>query len=121
MASEVHNSPYVDRQQQFDLIKPLLFDEERVHAVLDCKGGGTGFVALTDQRIIFMDQSWIKKHKVIQAIPYSQINAVGLEEEGMVLKSSIIWVISGPHSFQFQLRGHDKALGAHKFISKRLS
>ena len=44
-----------DNKGQLDRTTAYLIPRETLHAVFDCKGGGTGFVGITDQRIIFYD------------------------------------------------------------------
>lgn len=46
-----------DRKEQLQKIQRLLVPNETLYAVYDLKGGGTGFVGITDLRLIFMDSS----------------------------------------------------------------
>lgn len=38
-----------DKKEQLDQITPWLLQFETLYAVFDCKGAGTGFVAITQQ------------------------------------------------------------------------
>ena len=40
-----------DKKDQYDQIVPWMLAGEKLHVVFDCKGGGTGFVAVTDKRL----------------------------------------------------------------------
>jgi hypothetical protein len=46
---------YFDNKGQHDRIVAYLIKGENLFAVYDCKGSGTGFVGITDQRVIFYD------------------------------------------------------------------
>ena len=62
-----------DNQKQYDRIKEYIITGESLKVVYDCKGGGTGFIGITDQRIIFYDQSFVTKKKSMVSIPYNRI------------------------------------------------
>jgi hypothetical protein len=46
-----------DKQDQYDRIKESLLAGESITAVYDCIGTGTGFIGLTDKRVILQDNS----------------------------------------------------------------
>jgi len=48
-----------DKKDQFDQIVPWLMPNETLHFVFDCKGGGTGFIALTEKRLMFYDKAFL--------------------------------------------------------------
>ena len=65
-----------DKQDQFDKFRSGLLQGEIIIAVYDCIGAGTGFVGITDRRIIVQDNSFVGKKIALTSIPYSKINAV---------------------------------------------
>lgn len=52
-----------DKKEQYDQIVPWIFYGEELFAVFDCKGAGTGFVAVTDKRPMFYDKAFLGKRK----------------------------------------------------------
>jgi hypothetical protein len=68
--------PIFDKQDQLSKIMANLLQGEVVIAVYDCIGGGTGFVGITDRRVIIQDNSFVGKKVALTSIPYSKINAV---------------------------------------------
>ncbi len=86
------------------------------------KGGGTGFIGITNKRIVVYDQAFMRKNKAIVSIPYSRITSVAAEDEsglfsgrGFFSSSKVTVTFSGG-SYDFEFRGADKAHLAHNFI-----
>lgn len=99
------SEPRYDNQDQFNRIKQYIIPGETLQAVFDCKGGGTGFVGISDQRIIFYDQGFLTKKKAMVSIPYHHIIGVASADEGMIFKSSELTLITGAGKFTFEFRG----------------
>ena len=59
-----------DKSDQLKRIQAYVLDGEELFAVYDCKGGGTGFVGITNRRVIFYDQAFLRKKKSMVSIPY---------------------------------------------------
>lgn len=53
--------PVYDDESQYRRIVAYLMPGETLYAVYDCKGAGTGFVGITDRRVIFYDQGMLAK------------------------------------------------------------
>lgn len=70
--------PFFDREDQHRRVESALVPGEHAWMTLDCKGGGTGFVAITDKRLIFQDQSWRKSRNVLVSVPLDRVHAVGI-------------------------------------------
>ena len=51
----------VDKKDQLEKIEGMCLPDEIIRAVFDMKGGGTGFLGLTDKRLIFYDKAFLKK------------------------------------------------------------
>lgn len=106
-----------DNKGQLDRIMPMLVPPEILYAVFDLKGGGSGFVGITDRRIIFMDQGVIRKKKSIVSLPFSKITAVASEDTGgFIFGNSTLSVIAGSREFDFDFRNNEKAHRAYQLI-----
>ena len=128
--TQVEKTPPVevifDRLDQLERIRAGLLPGEVIEAVLDVKGGGTGFMGITSKRVIFQDNAWVVKSMAIVSIPYSRIHTVAAEDavglltgRGFFSSSKIIITTSaGPRVFQF--RGADKAHIAHDLILRHI-
>lgn len=114
--------PEFDKQDQVDQITPWLLPGETLHAVFDCKGSGTGFVAVTAKRLMFYDKAFLGKRKALTSVPFSRINSVSSVDEGRGLMgaTSELVVKSGTDSFEFEFRGGDKAARAYALIMREL-
>ena len=110
-----------DKQDQLDRIKAYLINAEVLYAVYDCKGAGTGFVGVTDRRIIFYDQgTFLNKTKKMISIPFNRIVGVASADEGLLFKSSEITLLTSAGNFQFEFRGSEKAHWVYKFILNQI-
>jgi hypothetical protein len=58
------SQPYFDNKGQLDRIAAYCIPGEAIYAVFDCKGKGTGFVGITDRRVIFYDQGVFSNKKI---------------------------------------------------------
>lgn len=57
-----------DNKGQLEQIQSGLIEGEQVIAVYDAIGAGTGFIGLTDRRIIVQDKSFVGKRFAITSI-----------------------------------------------------
>ena len=112
--------PIFDNAGQFNRIKDYLIPGENLYAVFDCKGGGTGFVGITDRRLIFYDQGILSKKKSMVSIPYNQIVGVSSADEGIIFQTSEVTLITGAGKFTFEFRGGDKAHKAYAYIMNQI-
>jgi hypothetical protein len=117
----------VDKKDQLEKIEGVCLPDEIIRAVFDMKGAGTGFLGLTNKRLIFYDKAFLKKKKAIVSIPYSRIAAVASEDnKGFIIKSGFLVsdtltiepIGLEPRTFEF--RGGDKAHIAHNIIMEYL-
>lgn len=109
-----------DNESQYKRIAAYIIPGETLYAVYDCKGGGTGFVGITDQRIIFYDQGILFKKKNMVSIPYNQVIGVASADEGIIFQTSEITLITAAGNFSFTFRGADKAHWAYHFIMNQI-
>ena len=54
-----------DKQDQLEKIQSWVLPGETLYAVYDCKGAGTGFLGITNKRIIFYDKQFMRKVKAM--------------------------------------------------------
>ena len=114
--------PIYDKNEQFQNIVSGRLPGETIYAVFDMKGGGTGFLGITDKRIIIYDKTFMRKMKAIVSIPYSRIHKVAAEDESGLFtgrgyfSSSKMVISTASDSFEFEFRGADKAHIAHDLI-----
>ncbi|RLC78073.1 MAG: hypothetical protein DRI81_07430 [Chloroflexi bacterium] len=110
-----------DNKKQLDRIQAYVIPGETLYAVFDCKGAGTGFVGITDQRVIFYDQGMVLKKKAMVSIPYNRVTGVASKDEGgIVFKTSEIALLTAAGRFSFEFRGADKAHWAYQFIMHQI-
>lgn len=109
-----------DNKSQLERIRAYLISGEKLYAVLDLKGSGTGFVGLTDRRLIFYDQGVLFKKKSMVSIPYNQIIGVASADEGMIFTTSEVSLITAAGKFTFEFRGSDKAHNAYVYIMTQI-
>ncbi|MDQ0863687.1 PH domain-containing protein [Arthrobacter globiformis] len=109
-----------DRQDQLEQINAGLLQGETVYAVYDCIGVGTGFVGITNMRIILQDKSFVGNKLAIVSIPYKNIRSVSMLSNksmlGRFASSSSIGIDTGGSVKEADFRGDDKAKHAHDLI-----
>ncbi len=112
--------PMFDKQDQLDKIQSGLLPGEQVIAVYDAIGAGTGFIGLTNARVIIQDNSFIGKRVALTSVPYGRVNAVSFVSDksmfGKFYSSSTLSIKVGSTDYEVQFRGEDKALHAHNII-----
>jgi len=113
---------YYDKKEQYEKIAPYILSGEELISVYDCKGVGTGFVGITNKRLIFYDQEmtgWVK-NKNMASVPYSKIVAVSALDSGTFIKTSTIVIMTSAGKYSFEFRGSDKAIETYKYIMNKI-
>lgn len=114
------SEPVFDKRDQLDKIASGLLQGEQIIAVYDAIGAGTGFLGLTDLRLVLQDNSFVGKKTALTSIPYSRVGAVSFVSDRAVLgrfaSSSQIAVTVGAQTYEVAFRGDDKARHAHDVI-----
>ena len=117
----------VDRKDQLEKIEGFCLPDEVIRAVFDLKGAATGFLGITDRRVIFYDKPLVTERKAMISIPYSRMSMLGSEDDkGMIIKKGFL--VTGRLTVRglgfedqtFEFRGGDKAHIAHRIISEYL-
>ncbi|HET7272123.1 MAG TPA: PH domain-containing protein [Rubrobacter sp.] len=115
-----------DNQEQLEKIQEGLLPKETVYAVFDLRGGGTGFIGITDKRVMIQDSAFIKKEKAIVSVPYDRIHALAASEDtGMLggrgfFAGSKLVLSTSAGAYELEFRGADKAHAAHDMILTRM-
>jgi len=109
-----------DKPEQLKQIQEGLLDGEQVQAVYDCTGAGTGFVGVTDRRVILQDKSFYGKNVAITSVPFGQIRSVSMVSNkswgGSFFSSSSVAIDVGGTNRVAEFRGHEKARHIHNLI-----
>ncbi len=118
---------YVDRKDQLDKIEAVCLPGELIRAVFDLKGRGTGFLGITDKRIIFYDKEFLKNRKAMVSVPFSRITSVASEDnsgffisKGFLVSDTLALTIAGEGIKVFEFRGGEKAHLAHMMIMEHM-
>jgi hypothetical protein len=81
---------------------------------------GTGFIGLTDRRVIIQDKSFVGKKVAITSIPYSRITSVSVVSNkswaGAFFSSGAIAINVGTHTYEVEFRGAQKGHHVHNVI-----
>lgn len=114
-----------DRKEQLEQVNSGLLQGERVLAVYDAIGAGTGFLGLTDKRVIVQDKSFVGRRVALTSIPYSKITSVSVVSNkswaGSFFSSGSIAINVGTHSYEVEFRGHEKSHYVHNVILHYIS
>ena len=109
-----------DRREQYEQIVSGLLPGETIIAVYDAVGIGTGFIGLTDRRVILQDRSFVGKRLALTSIPYAKVTAVSIVSNkswaGSFFSSGNIAVHVGTHTYEIEVRGVEKTQHIHNVI-----
>ncbi|MFI7597234.1 PH domain-containing protein [Actinoplanes sp. NPDC049681] len=113
-------APVYDSKGQYQQVVSGLLEGEQVIAVYDAVGVGTGFIGLTDRRVIIQDKSFVGKRFAITSIPYSKISSVSVVSNkswaGQYFSTGTIAITVGQHVYEVEFRGSEKTHHVHNVI-----
>ncbi|MEV4636314.1 PH domain-containing protein [Actinoplanes sp. NPDC049548] len=113
-------APVYDSKGQYQQVVSGLLEGEQVIAVYDAVGVGTGFIGLTDRRVIIQDKSFVGKRFAITSIPYSKISSVSVVSNkswaGQYFSTGTIAITVGQHVYEIEFRGSEKTHHVHNVI-----
>lgn len=113
-----------DKAEQYERIKDGLLPGETMVAVYDCIGAGTGFVGLTDRRVVLQDNSFVGKKVALTSVPYSRVQAISFVSNKSLLgklgSTSEVAILVGGEQHECEFRGHEKARRVHDAILQRM-
>ncbi|GAA2300179.1 PH domain-containing protein [Actinomadura sp. NPDC048955] len=114
-----------DRSGQLKQIESGLLPGEQIIAVYDAVGAGTGFIGLTDRRVIIQDRSFAGKKYAITSVPYSRVTSVSVVSNkswaGSYFSTGSIAINVGTHTYEVEFRGADKSHHVHNVILQYIS
>ena len=109
-----------DSKGQLQQIESGLLDGEQIIAVYDAVGAGTGFIGLTNRRVIIQDKSFVGKRVAITSIPYSKVSSVSVVSNkswaGQFFSTGTIAISVGTHLYEVEFRGSEKTHHVHNVI-----
>jgi hypothetical protein len=114
-----------DKQEQVDQIVGWLVPGEKLLAVFDCKGTGTGFIAITNKRLMYHDKKFLAKRKALTSVPLRKIAEVASIDEGRGVFGAgssneiVVKTADGEH-VSFEFRGTNRAHRAYMFIMREV-
>lgn len=114
-----------DRKEQFQQIQSGLLPGEEIIAVYDAIGTGTGFIGLTNRRVIIQDKSFVGKKVAITSIPYAKVTSVSVVSNrswaGNFFSTGSIAINVGTHTYEVDFRGDQKGHHVHNVILHYIS
>ena len=114
-----------DHKDQLKQIQSGLLEGETIIAVYDAIGAGTGFIGMTNRRVIVQDKSFVGKKIAITSIPYSKITSISVVSNkswgGSFFSTGSIAVHVGTHTYEVEFRGDEKAHHVHNVILHYIS
>jgi len=109
-----------DKREQLQQIQSGLLDGETIIAVYDAVGVGTGFIGLTDRRVIIQDKSFVGKKVALTSIPYSKISSISVLSNkswaGSFFSTGSIGIHVGTQVYEVDFRGSQKSHHVHNVI-----
>jgi hypothetical protein len=109
-----------DKKEQLEQIQSGLLEGEQIVAVYDAIGVGTGFIGLTNRRIIIKDKSFLGNRVALTSIPYSQVSSVSVVSNknwiGQFFSSGTIAIQCKDAMYEVEFRGSEKTQHAHNVI-----
>jgi hypothetical protein len=114
------NQCVFDSKTQYDRIVPYIISGETLKAVYDCKGAGTRFVGVTDQRLVFYDEGILIKKKSMVSIPYYRVVGIACADDGITLQSTEITLLTVAGRFTFEFGSVDKAQWCYRYVMNQI-
>lgn len=109
-----------DKKDQLKQIEELILNGEQVIAVYDAIGVGTGFIGLTNKRIILKNKSFVGKKVALTSIPYERVSAVSITSNrsfaGQWFSSGEMAIHAGTDLHEIEFRGDKKTHHVHQVI-----
>ncbi len=109
-----------DRADQLQRVELGLFRGEEIYALYDCTGAGTGFVGVTNLRVVLRDDPFVEGRSAVTSLPIRSIDAVSFVLDrslfGRHLTSATIAITSGSTVREATFRGEDRARHVHDTI-----
>jgi hypothetical protein len=101
-----------DHKEQFQQVTTGLLPGETVIAVYDAIGAGTGFLGLTDRRVIIQDKSFVGKRVALTSVSVVSNKSWA----GPFFSSGSIAINVGQQVYEMDFRGEQKSHHVHNVI-----
>jgi hypothetical protein len=106
-------------------IHALLIDGEVLHAIYGLSGVGAGFMAITDARLIFMNQARIRRNRSIVNLPYARVTAISVQDSSKWIPGSApglnsLSVVAGSREWSLEFRSRKEAYQAYQIVMRNL-
>jgi hypothetical protein len=109
-----------DKKEQLEQIESGLLEGEQIVAVYDAIGVGSGFIGLTNRRIIIKDKSFAGNRVALTSIPYSKVSSVSVVSNknwvGQFFSSGTIAIQCDDKLYEVEFRGSEKTHHVHNVI-----
>jgi hypothetical protein len=109
-----------DKPDQLQKVLAGLIEGEQVYAVYDCTGAGTGFVAVTNLRVVLQDNSFVGGKSAVTSLPIKSVSSVSFLSDksmfGKFFASASIAITAGSTVREATFRGDEKAKHIHDTI-----
>ncbi|GIG20887.1 hypothetical protein Cch01nite_16110 [Cellulomonas chitinilytica] len=109
-----------DKADQLEQIQDGLIDGETVYAVYDCTGAGTGFVGVTNLRVILQDNSFTGGKSAVTSLPIRSVSSISFVSDkslfGRHVASATLAITAGSVVHEATFRGDAKAKHVHDTI-----
>jgi hypothetical protein len=95
----------------------LIIPGETLYAVLAEHAQGPAYLAVTDRRLIFLDQGQIGPEQLVVSLPFSRLTALAFAADaGMAFATARLIVQAGGHQWTFDFGHPDQAHRAYHLI-----
>ncbi|CAM3283072.1 Bacterial Pleckstrin-like y domain-containing protein [Stackebrandtia soli] len=117
--------PVFDKKDQLKQIEESLLDGEHILAVYDAIGVATGFIGMTNKRVIIMDKSFVGERIALTSIPYARISSVSVTSNrsfaGQYFSSGSLAIHVGTSIYEVEFRGDKKTHHTHQLIMHHIT
>jgi hypothetical protein len=109
-----------DNKGQLEQIQSGLLEGEQIIAVYDAIGVGSGFIGLTNRRIIIQDKSFAGNRVALTSIPYAKVSSVSVVSNknwiGQFFSTGTIAIQCDAKLYEVEFRGSEKTHHVHNVI-----
>ncbi|QQK74966.1 PH domain-containing protein [Salicibibacter cibarius] len=106
-----------NRKKHQDQAREYLVEDEQL---LHTYGLLIDFVALTDQRVIFVEKSWVSKRSEVVSIPYSKIEEIALLKDRRMSISNPVRISTRSKDHQLNLIKGNDSVGFYRQLSRQI-
>jgi hypothetical protein len=110
-----------DKRDQLEKLEGVLLADEECQACFDLKGAGTGFLGITDRRLVVFDKQYLGKGKALVTLPFREIVTIAASDNDRMGRgffgSSLLSVTArNGKEYSFDFRTSEKAHAAYSML-----